>query len=165
MQIKIFITGGTIDGYEYSAEEDAPKEKQTFIPKLLEGFGFTTPYSIEELMNKDSRFVTDEDREIIAQKCAECEEKNIVITHGTITMVETAKYLKAKNLGKIIVITGAMIPADQENTDGPDNLKRAFEEVQSLQPGIYISMSGRIFEADNVRKNIEKGVFEELTNG
>jgi L-asparaginase len=80
-------------------------------------------------------------------------------------MVETAKYLKAKNLGKIIVITGAMIPADQENTDGPDNLKRAFEEVQSLQPGIYISMSGRIFEADNVRKNIEKGVFEELTNG
>lgn len=162
MRIKIFITGGTIDGYEYSSEEDAPAEKQTFIPKLVESFGFTTPYSIEELMNKDSRFVTDEDREIIAQKCTECEEYNIVITHGTITMVETAKYLKSKNLNKTIVVTGAMIPADKPNTDGPDNLKRAFEEVQKLPEGVYISMSSRIFEADNVRKNVEKSLFEEL---
>lgn len=162
MGIKIFITGGTIDGYEYSSEKDAPKDKQTFIPQLLGSFGFTAPYSIEELMNKDSRFVTDEDRGIIARKCAECEEKNIVITHGTITMVETAKYLKSKNLGKTIILTGAMIPADQPETDGPDNLKRAFEEVQKLPAGVYISMSDRIFEADNVRKNTEKGLFEEL---
>ena len=162
MKIKIFITGGTIDGYEYSSEEDAPEEKQTFIPKLVEDFGFTIPYSIEELMNKDSRFITDEDREIIAQKCAECEEKNIIVTHGTITMVETAKYLKSKKLNKTIVLVGAMIPADQQDTDGPNNLKRGFEEVQKLPAGVYISMSGRIFEADNVRKNTEKGVFEEL---
>lgn len=160
--IKIFITGGTIDGYEYSSEDDAPAEKQTFIPKLLEDFGFITPYSIEELMNKDSRFITDEEREIIAKECAKCEEKNIVITHGTITMVETAKYLQAKNLDKTIILTGAMIPANQEGTDGPDNLRRAFEEVQKLPAGIYISMSGQIFEADNVRKDTEKGLFEEL---
>lgn len=162
MQIKIFITGGTIDGYEYSSEDQAPAEKQTFIPKLLQPFGSTTPYSIEELMNKDSRFVTDEDRKIIAKSCEDCEEKNIVITHGTITMVETAKYLKSKNIDKTIVLTGAMVPANQENTDAPDNLKRAFEEVQTLPPGVYISMSGRIFEANNVQKNIEKGLFEEL---
>lgn len=164
MKIKIFITGGTIDGYEYSSEDDAPEEKQTFIPKLLEDFGFTTPYSIEELMNKDSRFITDKDREIIAQKCAKCEEKNIVITHGTITMVETAKYLQSKNLDKTIVLIGAMIPADQPDTDGPDNLKRAFEEARKLQAGVYISMSGQIFEADNVRKNTEKGLFEKLNS-
>lgn len=163
MRIKIFITGGTIDGYEYSSEDQAPKDKQSFIPQLLDSFGFTVPYSIEELMNKDSRFITDGEREIIAQKCAECEEKNIIITHGTITMVETAKYLKSKNLNKTIVLTGAMIPANQKGTDGPNNLKQAFEEVQKLQPGVYVSMSDRIFEADNVRKNTEKGAFEELS--
>jgi L-asparaginase len=163
MRIKVFITGGTIDGYEYSSEDQAPQEKQTFIPKLLESFGFTTPYSIEELMNKDSRFITDEDRETIGHKCTECEEKNIVITHDTITMVETAKYLKLKHLDKTIILAGAMIPANQERTDGPDNLKRAFEEVQKLPSGVYISMSGRIFDAGNVRKNIEKGLFEELS--
>ncbi|HYH35880.1 MAG TPA: asparaginase domain-containing protein [Candidatus Saccharimonadales bacterium] len=162
MRVKIFITGGTIDGYEYSSEDQAPSEKQTFIPKLLKSFGFMTPYSIEELMNKDSRFITDEDREIITRRCTECEERNIVITHGTITMVETAKYLKSKHIGKTIVLVGAMVPANQEGTDGPDNLKRAFGEVQKLPAGVYISMSGRMFEADNVRKNIEKGLFEEL---
>lgn len=164
MNIKVFITGGTIDGYEYSSEENTPEEKQSFIPRLLESLNLNITYSTKSLMNKDSRFITDEDRKIIAQKCKESEEKKIIITHGTITMVETAKYLKEKDLNKTIVLTGAMVPADQEGTDAPDNLKLSFEEIQKLKPGVYISMSGKIFEAGNVRKNTEKGVFEELSS-
>lgn len=161
MSIKIFATGGTIDDLEYSSEKDAPVNKQSLIPAVLEELGLSN-YSITPLMSKDSRFLTDQDRELIADKCRECDERQIVITHGTITMVETAKYLDALNLGKTIVLTGAMVPANKPGSDAQDNLHLAFKEVQRLSSGVYVSMSGRIFDADNVRKNIEKGLFEEL---
>ncbi len=162
MQIKVFTTGGTIDGLEYDLEDQAPVDKQSLIPIVLKDLGLDDQYSITALMNKDSRFVNDDDRALMAQNCRKCAEDKIVITHGTITMVETARYLQAQNLGKTIILTGAMIPADQKETDAPVNVKLAFEQVQTLPAGVYVSMSGRIFEANNVRKNIEKGIFEEL---
>lgn len=162
MSIKVFTTGGTIDDLEYSSEADAPKNRTSLIPKVLDELGVSN-YSITELMNKDSRFVNDGDRKVIADNCAECEEDKIVITHGTITMVQTAQYLNDLKLDKTIVLTGAMIPANKPDSDAPDNVRRAFDEVQSLPHGVYISMSGRMFDANNVRKNKEKGVFEELT--
>lgn len=161
MSIKVFTTGGTIDDLEYSKETDAPKNRTSLIPKVFDELGVSN-YSITELMNKDSRFVNDNDRKVIANNCAECKEDQIVITHGTITMVETAQYLDNLKLGKTIVLTGAMIPANKPDSDAPDNVRRAFDEVQSLPHGVYISMSGRMFDANNVRKNTEKGVFEEL---
>jgi len=161
-EVKVFTTGGTIDDLEYSSEDQAPETKNSLIPKLLELAGINVDYSIDPLMSKDSKFITDEDREKILEGCINCEEDTIVITHGTVTMVETALYLQEHGLPKTIVLTGAMIPANQKDSDAPANIKVAFEAVQTKPPGVYVAMTGRLFDADNVRKNVEKGVFEEL---
>lgn len=161
-KVKIFVTGGTIDGLEYSSLNYAPTVKQTIIPKLLKNIGINIPYSINILMNKDSKFITDKDRQIILEQCQKCPEKKIIITHGTVTMVETAKYVQNHCPDKTIILTGAMIPADKKGSDAPNNLLIAFEKIMTLKHGVYISMSNTIFDADNVRKNIEKGIFEKL---
>jgi L-asparaginase len=161
-EIKVFTTGGTIDDLEYSSEDEAPANKGSLIPKLLRSAEVDVDYSIEQLMNKDSKFITDEDRKTILESCICCESDKIVITHGTVTMVETALYLHEQGLPKTIVLTGAMIPADQEGSDAAGNVKVAFEAADNKPPGVYIAMSGQLFDADNVRKNIEKGIFEEL---
>ena len=161
-EIKVFTTGGTIDDLEYSSEDEAPTNKGSLIPMLLRSAGVDVNYSIELLMNKDSKFITDEDRKIILDSCVTCESDRIVITHGTVTMVETALYLQKQGLPKTIVLTGAMIPANQEGSDAADNVKVAFAGAESKPPGVYVAMTGQLFDAENVRKNIEEGIFEEL---
>lgn len=163
MQVKVFVTGGTIDGLEYSSAEQEPADIKTLIPELLKSASVTVTHSIDVLMNKDSKFLTDEDRETILKNCQACKEKNIVVTHGTVTMAETAEFLNSKNLVKTIVLTGAMIPANQEGSDALFNLGGAFVAAESMPAGVYIVMNGQTFDADNVRKNIEKGVFEKIT--
>jgi L-asparaginase len=160
MEVKIFVTGGTIDGLEYSSTDREPTDKRTVIPALLRQAGVTVEYSVDVLMNKDSKFITGEDREEILRQCVECSETSIVITHGTVTMAETAKYLDQQNIGKTIVLVGAMVPANEENSDALFNLGAAFVAAQTLPTGVYIAMNGQVFNADNVTKNVEKGIFE-----
>ena len=106
--------------------------------------------------------MTDEERALIVSNCKKCKEENIVITHGTDTMVATAKSVAAANLPKVVVITGAMIPYKFGSSDGFFNLGNALAFVQILPDGVYIAMNGRYFNWDNVRKNRETGFFEEL---
>ena len=112
----------------------------------------------------DSLEMTEEDREIIVHNCQRCTSDQILITHGTDTMVETAKVLANASIsGKTIVLAGAMIPyAFGNSSDGFFNLGSALAFVQTLKPGIYIAMNGRWFEWDKVRKNTKTGFFEEL---
>lgn len=112
--IRIFITGGTIDDLEYESQEDAPQNPPSLIPEILMQANLTQPYAIEVLLQKDSRHVNEKDREIIANACKSCAEKKILITHGTMTMAETARYLETKNLNKTIVLVGSMIPANKK---------------------------------------------------
>ena len=107
--------------------------------------------------------MTGADRELIVRNCQQCDESCIVITHGTDTMVETARALAAGVQGKTIVLTGAMIPYAFGSSDGLFNLGSALSLVQVLPPGVYIAMNGRHFEWDKVRKNRETGVFEAIT--
>jgi L-asparaginase len=158
--IKILITGGTIDDLEYELPENAPKKHKSIVPELLKQAKVTLEYNVEELFQKDSRDINNTDREIIHQKCRESEEKQIVITHGTMTMPETAKYLGKKKIAKTIVLLGAMIPANKKNSDALFNIGVALSAVQLLSNGVYITMNGRIFPWDNVSKNMDKGVFE-----
>lgn len=160
MPIKIFTTGGTIDGLDYGSEDNAPKTYESLIPKLLSQARITVEYSNEELFAKDSKFVTDKDRELLAKKCMLCKEDKIIITHGTATMPVTAKYLLQKNIPKTIVLTGAAIPGNEENSDASFNLGAALTAVQLLEQGVYIVMNGKIFLANNVKKNPAKGIFE-----
>lgn len=159
--IRIFITGGTFDK-EYNELTGELFFKDTHIPQMLKLGRCRVPMDIRTLMMVDSTQMTDEDREIIAQNCLKAKEDKIIITHGTDTMVETAKYLAQKVKNKTIVLTGAMVPYTFGSSDGMFNLGCALAFVQTLRPGVYIAMNGRYFTHDNVRKNKKAGEFEEI---
>ena len=161
MTIEVFITGGTFDK-EYNELTGKLFFKDTHIYEMLELGRLRLDIKIKKLMMVDSLYMTDEDREIIAYNCLKADTDRIVITHGTDTMVETAKFLAERIKNKTIVLTGAMIPYRFGSSDGLFNLGSAFAFVQTLPPGVYIAMNGRYFTWDNVRKNRDKGEFEEI---
>ena len=161
MSIRIFITGGTFDK-EYNELNGQLYFKDTHLHELLEMGRNKVDAEIRTLMMIDSLEMTDEDRDLIAHQCNHCEENNIVITHGTDTMAETAMVLAGKVKNKTVVLTGAMIPIKFGSSDGLFNLGSALAFAQTLPPGVYVAMNGRYFTWDNVRKNKETGVFEEL---
>jgi L-asparaginase len=119
--------------------------------------------SVRTLMMIDSLDMTDADRDAIVAQCRQAAETQIVITHGTDTMVETAAAL-AGALGpdpeKTIVLTGAMIPYAFGSSDGLFNLGSALSFVQVLPAGVYLAMNGQYFSWDRVKKNRETGTFE-----
>ena len=161
MAIRIFITGGTFDK-EYNELNGQLYFKDTHLHHLLEMGRNHVPVEIRTLMMIDSLEMTGEDRELIAYQCEQCEEKRIVITHGTDTMTDTAQLLAKKVKDKTIVLTGAMIPIKFGSSDGLFNLGSALAFAQALPEGVYIAMNGRYFTWDNVRKNKETGMFEEI---
>ena len=110
----------------------------------------------------DSLEMTEQDREQIVSACNQCPEQQIVITHGTDTMAQTASLLAAKVPQKTIVLTGAMIPIKFGSSDGLFNLGSALAFAQTLSTGVYVAMNGRWFAANRVRKNKETGMFEEI---
>jgi len=105
--------------------------------------------------------MTDEDRQLIFDKIASDEHRHILLTHGTDTMIQTAKKLKSIP-DKVIVLTGAMAPARFKYSDAAFNIGCAIAAVQVLTPGVYIAMSGRIFDPDRIKKNLKQNWFEEL---
>jgi L-asparaginase len=158
--IRIFVTGGTFDK-EYNELTGALAFKETHLPEMLRLGRCRIDVAIETLMMIDSLEMTDADRRRIVEQCRQAAEPRILITHGTDTMVETARALAAApGAAKTIVLTGAMIPYAFGSSDGLFNLGSALSFVQALPPGVYIAMNGRCFEWDKVRKNRETGVFE-----
>ena len=116
---------------------------------------------VETLMMLDSLDMKEKDRNLIIEKCKTTNEDQIVITHGTDTMINTAKALGAKNFKKTIVLTGAMIPYKFGTSDGLFNIASALAYVQTMPHGVYIAMNGRVFKYHEVIKNKETGIFEE----
>ncbi len=161
MSIRIFITGGTFDK-EYNEITGQLYFNDTHMHDLLDMGRCRVPVEIRTLMMIDSLEMTTEDRELIVHQCNQCEEDMIVITHGTDTMAETAQVLASKVKDKTVVLTGAMIPIKFGSSDGLFNLGSALAFVQSLPKGVYVAMNGKYFKANNVRKNKQTGVFEEL---
>ena len=161
MQIRLFITGGTFDK-EYNELDGTLFFEDTHVPEMLELGRCKLDVNIRTLMMIDSLQMSDDDRVIIAHNCLQCDEEKIVITHGTDTMVETAKVLAEKINNKTIVLTGAMVPYKFGSSDGLFNLGAALAYVQTLPNGIYIAMNGQIFNWNNVRKNKALGLFEPL---
>ena len=161
MAIRIFITGGTFDK-EYNELNGQLYFKDTHISDLLEMGRCRVSVEIRTLMMIDSLEMTDEDRELIIHQCNNCEETQIVITHGTDTMAETAKAIAKKVPDKTIILTGAMIPIKFGSSDGLFNLGSALAFAQTLPPGVYVAMNGRYFNWNNVRKNKQTGFFEEI---
>jgi len=160
MYLKIFSTGGTIDKIYFDARSTYQVGEPN-VAALLRDLRLGFEYEVESLFKKDSLDITDDDRRIIHNAVNNNNSHRIVVTHGTDTMVETAKYL-ADIKDRTIVLTGALEPALFRTSDAVFNIGFAIAAVQILNPGVYICMNGRVFNFDNVRKNNKKGIFEEL---
>jgi L-asparaginase len=161
--IRILITGGTIDK-EYDPLTGELTFPKSHLSNMLNQVRCKVKFVLEEVMLKDSLQMTSEDRKEILEKCIDCLENKIIVTHGTDTMVETARILGKHIRGKTIVLVGAMIPYAFGASDALFNLGCAFSAVQALPQGVYITMNGEIFTWDNVKKNKESGEFEEISH-
>lgn len=159
MRMRLFVTGGTFDK-EYDEVHGTLAFRETHVPKMLELGRCRLDVAVEKLILKDSLDLTADDREGIVRACLACAETRIVITHGTDTMVETARAVAARVRDRTVVMTGAMIPFAFGSSDGLFNLGSALSFAQALPPGVYIAMNGRVFAHDDVRKNRDLGVFE-----
>ncbi|MDX1683788.1 MAG: asparaginase domain-containing protein [Saprospiraceae bacterium] len=158
--IEIFVTGGTFDK-EYDYVTGELYFRDTHIMEMLERGRNTVDVELRTLMMVDSLEMSKEDREIIAYNCERSDADKILITHGTDTMVETARMLAERKIQKTIVLTGALVPyAFGNSSDGFFNLGSALAFVQTLTPGVYVAMNGRYFDWDKVQKNKKTGFFE-----
>ena len=177
--VRLFITGGTFDK-EYNELSGQPHFKDSHIPEMLRLGRNRADVQVRTLMMIDSLSMTAAHRRRILQACVTAPEKHIVVTHGTDTMVETAKLLGQRIGGpgpagpagagrpplaggggdKTVVLTGAMVPYKFGSSDGLFNLGSALSFAQSLPPGVYVAMNGRYFLWNNVRKNRRRGEFE-----
>ena len=137
MSIQIFITGGTFDK-EYNEMTGKLYFKNTHLHEMLSMGRSKLDVKIDTLMMMDSLEMTNKDRKVIVNSCNKCDMDQIIITHGTDTMVNTAKYVADQNLDKTIVFTGAMIPIDFGSSDGLFNLGSAMGFVQSLSCGVLL---------------------------
>lgn len=160
MRIRILVTGGTFDK-EYDELTGRLYFKDTHLHEMLRRGRCLLDVASETVMMIDSLEMDDTARAAIVRRARECDERNVLITHGTDTMVLTARALAEANLAdKTIVLTGAMIPYAFGSSDGLFNLGSALSFVQVLPPGVYVAMNGQHFRWDCVRKNTASGCFE-----
>ena len=162
MSVRIIVTGGTFDK-EYNELTGQLFFKDTHLPEMLRLGRSTVAVEMETLLMMDSLEMNDEHRDLILSRCVESRQSCIIITHGTDTMAETARYLSKKIKDKTVVLTGAMVPYKFGSSDGLFNLGSALSFVQTLPKGVYVAMNGKYFHADKVRKNKKTGLFENST--
>jgi len=160
MDVKIFTTGGTIDKVYFDAKSTYEVGDPQIVDILREA-NVTIDWELETLFRKDSLDLTDEDRAVIVEKVRRESCPRILITHGTDTMIETAKALQGIP-GKTIVLVGSLSPARFKSSDAEFNIGFALAAVQTLPSGVYIAMNGRIFHPKRVRKNREANRFEPI---
>lgn len=160
MKVKIFTTGGTIDKIYFDAKNDY-QVGDPEIDSLLSEANVTFDYSVKSLLRKDSLEMTEDDRQMVHDAVVVEPCSCILITHGTDTMLETAKSL-LDIPNKTIVLTGSMQPARLRVSDAFFNVGCAVAAVQLLPPGVYVVMNGEVFDPQTSRKNVEKNRFERL---
>jgi L-asparaginase len=160
MKVKIFTTGGSIDKF-YSTLKSTFVVGEPQVQSVLQEAKVTLDVEIESLLKKDSVDITQDDRLAIFEKVASDPNRHIIITHGTDTMIPTAKDLSSI-ADKVIVFTGAMQPAAFKQTDAAFNIGCAIMAVQTLPEGTYVVMNGKVFDPNKISKNLELNRFEEM---
>ncbi|THC43632.1 asparaginase domain-containing protein [Massilia sp. Mn16-1_5] len=161
MTLRLIATGGTFDKH-YNELNGVLGFSKSHMPDVIKRARLTIPVELQVLPLLDSLDMQDPDRQRVLEACQAAGEKAIVIVHGTDTMPQTAAVLGAANLGKTVVLTGAMIPYEIANSDALFNLGFACGVAQTLAPGVYVAMNGQVFAWNNVTKNRAAGVFEPL---
>jgi L-asparaginase len=160
--IRLLVTGGTLDKRYSELDGSLGFGEASRVPDMLAQGRSEVGVTVETLFLKDSLDLDDEDRRAIVEACRACAERRVLITHGTDTVVETARWIAAAELGKTVVLVGAMIPHAFKRSDALFNLGAAVAAVQCLPAGVNVVMNGRVFAWDNVTKNRRRGAFEPL---
>ena len=158
--LEILTTGGTIDKVYFDKKSNY-EVGDPFVEELLHKMNVNISFKVKSLMKIDSLDMTDIHREEILNYVNNSTANNILITHGTDSIVETAIYLK-KISDKTIVLTGSLKPAMFIDNDAIFNVGSALTSAQILKNGVYIVINGQVFNPDNVRKNLEKNIFETI---
>lgn len=161
MKIAIVTTGGTIDKDYFDALSEY-QVAESPLSDLLAHYHVGFEFEMFPLFRKDSLELTDQDRMDIRDFVSKLPHQKILITHGSDTMVDTAKVLMSIK-DKTIVLTGAFKPARFKDSDAIFNVGVAIGAIQSLSPGCYVAMNGLLFRPDNVAKNREKMQFQSLS--
>jgi L-asparaginase len=163
--IHFILTGGTIDSYYEATKDTVIPSVKSIVPEIIKSLQLTEPLKFTQVCMKDSRNLQPKDREKILATIKKSPYEKILITHGTYTMPDTARFLKVnlKQSKKIIILTGSMIPIKGFSpSDGTFNLGYALGRFPDLKPGIYVAMNGRIFKPEEVIKNIYSGKFASI---
>jgi L-asparaginase len=159
-KLLIITTGGTIDKIYFDDKSDY-QVGEPQISQILHLMHVAFEFEVTALMRKDSLHITDDDRRLIRSAVAASDVSHVLITHGTDTMVETAAELAGLE-DKTVVLTGALNPARFRDSDAVFNIGCAVGAVQSLPPGVYIVMNGKVWNPEHVRKNRRENRFEAL---
>ena len=159
-KLLIITTGGTIDKIYFDDKSDY-QIGEPQISQILHAMNVAFDFEVTALMRKDSLHLTDGDRQLIRSAIEASDTRHILITHGTDTMTETAEVLKGLE-DKTIVMTGALNPARFRDSDAIFNIGCALGAVQSLVPGVYIAMNGKVWHPEDVRKNRRANRFDHV---
>ena len=159
-ELLIVTTGGTIDKVYFDDKSDY-QVGEPQIGRILQELGVAFRFNVIPILRKDSLHIDSADRELLRAAIAAQPTQHVLVTHGTDTMVETARVL-ASIAGKTIVLTGALNPARFRGSDAEFNVGTAVGAVQSLPAGVYIAMNGRIWDPAKVRKNVAANRFEAI---
>ncbi|MBU1177910.1 asparaginase [Patescibacteria group bacterium] len=166
--IHFIITGGTIDSYYDGSKDTAVVNKESIIPQFIEGLKLDQKSTFTKVCMKDSRELTRDDLESILQAVKDSSHKKIVITHGTYTMTDTARFLEAnlENNNRVIILTGSFIPINGFSfSDGPFQLGYAMAKTENLEKGVFICMNGKVLSANEAMKISKEGVFSSIFGG
>lgn len=159
-KITVLATGGTIDK-EYNLDSEMVIG-EPWIEQILSRVITDVEFDVQSILKLDSLDMTADDRAVLTEALNKVDGDRVLITHGTDTMPETARYLlEHAELGeKVVVLCGAIQPAIMRTSDADFNVGAGVAALNLLDPGVYISMSGRIFAAETVRKDRSRGIFE-----
>lgn len=164
--IHVIITGGTIDSYYDVTKDTAVPNQETVLPKFIDSLkSFDSLFEFTTICMKDSRSINDDDRKEIVKTIEVSKHNKILITHGTYTMPDTARFIKAnlKRDDQTVVLTGSMIPLSGFSpSDAPYNLGYSIAKLQDLKPGIYVCMNSHVFSPEEITKNLSEGRFASI---
>lgn len=165
LKIHFILTGGTIDSYFDGIKDTALPNEKSVIPKFIQSLNLYQITEFSEICMKDSRNLTADDVKNVLDAIEKSADTKIIVTHGTYTMPDTARYLKAnlKRKDQTILLTGSMIPISGFSpSDGPFSLGYAIAQVEYLPAGVYVCMNGKVFESEEVTKIIAEGRFTSI---
>ncbi|NQV08413.1 asparaginase [Candidatus Woesearchaeota archaeon] len=166
-KIHFILTGGTIDSYYDGIKDTAVPNEHSIIPRYIKSLKLYEEFEFSEICMKDSRNITKSNMKKIYETVEKSPHKRIIITHGTYTMPDTARYIEAnlKNKNKVIIFTGSMIPlVGFSPSDAPFHLGFSISKSHELSNGIYICMNGKVFSPKEIVKTIPEGRFSSIFN-